>query len=262
MFSRIELEKLYRTYNKRKYVHPDPLEFLYNYPDIRDREIAGLIASSLAYGRVVQILKSVERILGKMGPSPYKFVCKTRPADFVKIFCGFKHRFTTHCDVADLMGALHRILLEYGSINECFTAGMKKDDETVIPAMDNFLEVLNCTCGYLIPLPRRGSACKRMHLYLRWMVRKDDVDPGGWNGISPGKLVVPLDTHMANIGRTMVMTQRKSANQGMVLDITKAFREITPTDPVKYDFALTRFGIHPDMEMKDLLSPKKRGYNQ
>jgi len=256
MLNRAELDKLYRTYNKRKYVHPDPLEFLYNYPDIRDREIVGLIASALAYGRVAQILKSVDRILGKMGSSPYKFVFNTKPGDFLKIFCGFKHRFTTHCDIADLLGALHRILGEYGSINKCFIAGMGADDETVIPALDNFLEELNCTGGYLIPLPRRGSACKRIHLFLRWMVRKDAVDPGGWEGISPDRLVVPLDTHMANIGRTMGMTQRKSANQRMALDITDVFRKITPDDPVKYDFALTRFGIHPDMEMDDLLNIK------
>lgn len=254
--SKAELEKLYKTYNKRKYVHPDPLEFLYNYPDIRDREIAGLIASSLAYGRVAQILKSVERILSKMGLSPYRFVRKTKSADFINIFRGFKHRFTTHCDIADLLSSIHQILQKYGSLNECFIAGTEKYDETVMPALDKFLEELDCTGGYLIPLPRKGSACKRMHLYLRWMVRKDDVDPGGWNGISPGKLIVPLDTHMANIGKSLGMTKRNSADQKMTLDITNAFRKISPHDPVKYDFALTRFGIHPDMEMDDLLGPK------
>ncbi|MDD4870784.1 MAG: TIGR02757 family protein [Kiritimatiellae bacterium] len=258
MLSKTELERLYKTYNKKKYVHPDPLEFLYNFPDIRDREIAGLIASSLAYGRVTQILKSVRCVLDKMGPSPLEFIKETRPPDFKKIYCGFKHRFTTHCDIADLLSALHRILKEYGSLNKCFVTGMGENDETVIPALNYFLEKLNCTGGYLIPLPHRDSACKRMHLFLRWMVRKDAVDPGGWKGISPGKLVVPLDTHMANIGRTMGMTQRKSANQGMALDITNVFRRISPDDPVKYDFALTRFGIHPDMEMKDLLKSRHR----
>lgn len=254
--SKAELERLYKTYNKRKFVHPDPLEFLYHYPDMRDREIAGLVASSLAYGRVAQILKSVDRILAKMGPSPYSFILKTKPSDFRKIFCGFKHRFTTHCDIGDLLSALHRILKEYGSLNKCFVSGIGKDDGTVMPALDNFLEKLDCTGGYLIPLPRRGSACKRMHLYLRWMVRKDNVDPGGWKGISPGMLVVPLDTHMANIGKSLGMTKRKSADQKMAMDITESFRAISPDDPVKYDFSLTRFGIHPDMEMNDLLGPK------
>ncbi|OGV63966.1 MAG: TIGR02757 family protein [Lentisphaerae bacterium RIFOXYA12_FULL_48_11] len=254
--SKAELESLYKTYNKRKYVHPDPLEFLYNYPDIRDREIVGLIASSLAYGRVAQIIKSVERILVKMGPAPYQFILKTRPAHFRKIFCGFKHRFTTHYDIGDLLSSLNRILKEYGSLNECFSAGMGSDEETVIPALGKFLEKLDCTGGYLIPLPHRGSACKRMHLYLRWMARKDSVDPGGWKGISPDKLIIPLDTHMANIGKTLGMTKRKSADQKMAIDITNSFRAVSPEDPVKYDFALTRFGIHPDMEMDDLLRPK------
>ena len=255
--TKAELDDLYRTYNKKKYVHPDPLEFLYNYPDIRDREIVGLIASSLAYGRVAQILKSVGRILAKTGQSPYRFVRRTRPADFHRIYCGFKHRFTTHCDIANLFSALHRILKEYGSLNECFVAGMGRDDETTAPALDVFLEKLDCTGGYLIPLPRKGSACKRMHLYLRWMVRKDGVDPGGWEGIAPARLIVPLDTHMANIGKTLGMTKRKSADQKMALDITGSFRAISPADPVKYDFALTRFGIHPDMEMDDLLGEKR-----
>ena len=192
-----------------------------------------------------------------MGPSPSRFVRKTRPGDFRKIYCGFKHRFTTHCDIADLLSALRRILKEYTSLNECFVAGMGRDDETTAPALDVFLEKLDCTGGYLIPLPRKGSACKRMHLYLRWMVRKDGVDPGGWEGIAPARLIVPLDTHMANIGKTLGMTKRKSADQKMALDITGSFRAISPADPVKYDFALTRFGIHPDMEMDDLLGEKR-----
>ncbi len=254
--SKAELERLYRTYNKRKFVHPDPLEFLYNYPDIRDREIAGLVASSLAYGRVVQILKSAGRVLAKTGASPCRFILETKPADFRRIFCGFKHRFTTHCDIGDLFASIRRILKEYGSLNKCFLAGMGKDDGTLIPALDNFLDKLDCTGGYLIPLPRRGSACKRMHLYLRWMVRKDDVDPGGWKGIPTAKLVIPLDTHMANIGKSLGMTKRKSADQKMAMEITDYFRTISPEDPVKYDFALTRFGIHPDMEMDDLLKKK------
>jgi uncharacterized protein (TIGR02757 family) len=148
---------------------------------------------------------------------------------------------------------MHRVLKEYGSLNECFVSGISRTDDTVMPALDVFLGKLKCTGGYLIPLPHKGSACKRMHLYLRWMVRKDAVDPGGWKGISPAQLIVQLDTHMANIGVSLGMTRRKSANGAMALDITNAFRRISPDDPVKYDFALTRFGIRPDMEMEDLL---------
>jgi len=217
-----------------------------------------LIASGLAYGRVAQILKSVACVLAKTGPSPHQFTRMTKPSALQKIFRGFKHRFTTHCDIASLFSSVHHILKEYGSLNECFASGMSRDDVTVIPALDNFLEKLDCTGGYLVPLPHRGSACKRMHLYLRGMVRKDEVDPGGWNGIPPGRLIVPLDTHMANIGRTLGMTRRKSADQRMALDITNSFRQISPDDPVKYDFALTRFGIRPDMKMEDLLKPDRR----
>ena len=253
MLNKTRLNELYRTYNRRKFVHPDPLEFLYRYPDRRDREIAGLIASALAYGRVAQILKSVTRVLAAMGDSPHEFIHHTTPAGIHAVYDGFKHRFTVHSDLVALIAGMRKTILDYGSLNECFVAGLKRTDPTVLGALDAFLGKLDCRGGYLLPLPGRGSACKRMHLYLRWMVRNDAVDPGGWKGISPAQLIIPLDTHMAHIGRTLGLTRRKSADQSMALELTQAFRDISPNDPVKYDFALTRFGIRSDMEMSDLL---------
>jgi len=96
--------------------------------------------------------------------------------------------------------------------------------------------------SYLLPDPRLGSACKRLNLYLRWMVRRDAVDPGGWN-VPPAKLVVPLDTHMHALGRALGLTDRRSADLRTALEITAAFRAIAPDDPVRYDFALTRLGM-------------------
>lgn len=250
--SRTELEKLYRRYNKREYVHPDPLEFLYAYPDIRDREIAGLVASSLAYGRVAQILKSVERILSGMSPSPRAFVEGVSDRTVARAFAGFKHRFSTEEHIGALLKGARKVVREYGSLNECFAAAVDRSDATVVPALEKFVEAFECCGNFLLPRPSDGSGCKRLNLFLRWMVRTDAVDPGGWTGVSPSKLVVPLDTHMANIGRTLGFTKRISTGMGMALDITESFRRLSPDDPVRYDFALTRFGIRSDMEIADL----------
>jgi uncharacterized protein (TIGR02757 family) len=253
MITTSELDELYRRYNRRKYVHPDPLEFLYRYPGIRDREVAGLIASSLAYGRVAQILKSVEAVLSRMGRSPVRFLQKSSEQQLVKTFHGFKHRFTTDTELVSLLCGVKRVIAEHGSLNSCFVAGLKRADMTILPALAGFTAALGCCGKYLVPVPESGSACKRLNLFLRWMVRKDAVDPGGWKGVPKEKLIVPLDTHMAKIGRALGMTGRRTPDIRMALEITEWFRRREPEDPVKYDFTLTRFGIRSDMRMSDLL---------
>jgi len=251
------LEGIYQKYNKRDLVSPDPLQFLYDYDHIEDREIVGIIASSLAYGRVQQILKSITVILEIVGDSPVDFLRSCSLNDFRKYFEGFKHRFTTAEDMALLFDAMKSVTVEFSSLEEAFMTGYSNDDDTLLPAMSLFIERL--TTGYeggksyLLPAPERGSACKRFNLFLRWMVRSDDVDPGGWNQLPASKLFVPLDTHMNNICTSVGITKRKNADMKAVKEITEWFRNINIDDPVKYDFALTRFGIRDDMSIEDLL---------
>jgi uncharacterized protein (TIGR02757 family) len=258
MISKAELNGLYRRYNRRQYVHPDPLEFLYRYPDVGDREIAGLIASSLAYGRVAQILKSVEAVLQHMGSSPAAFLRSSSAAHLERTFSGFKHRFTTDMELVSLLSGIKCVIAEYGSLNDCFTAGYKGTDISIVPALVKFTGKLKCSGKYLIPVPESGSACKRLNLFLRWMVREDAVDPGGWKGVPKDKLIVPLDTHMAKIGQTLGLTGRRTADMRMAKEITDYFGRLSPDDPVKYDFALTRFGIRSDMKMSDLLDRERK----
>jgi uncharacterized protein (TIGR02757 family) len=258
MITTSELEELYRRYNRKRYVHPDPLEFLYRYPAVGDREVAGLIAASLAYGRVAQILKSVEAVLSRMGRSPAGFLQQSSERRLATTFRGFKHRFTTDTELVSLLCGIKRVIAEHGSLNSCFVAGLKHDDETILPALAGFACALGCCGKYLIPVPESGSACKRLNLFLRWMVRKDAVDPGGWKGVPREKLIVPLDTHMATIGCSLGMTRRRTPDIRMALDITGWFRKRQPADPVKYDFALTRFGIRADMKMSDLIGKAER----
>ncbi|MBN1904269.1 MAG: TIGR02757 family protein [Deltaproteobacteria bacterium] len=245
-----KLEELYSHYNKREFVHPDPLEFLYDYDDIRDREIVGIIASSLAYGRVAQILKSVSTILNIISPSPYNYLMETTEKRLRESFNGFKHRFTTGDDVSGMLRAIKKIIKTDGSLLNAFLSGYMESNENILPGLSRFVKRLTHESGgiknSLIPIPDRGSACKRLNLFLRWMVRRDAVDPGGWDMISPSKLIIPLDTHMYNIGSGMKMTVRKQANMVTAIQITNAFKRIIPEDPVKYDFALTRLGIRKE----------------
>jgi uncharacterized protein (TIGR02757 family) len=249
--NRDRLDALYAKYNRREFVHPDPLEFLYEYPDIRDREIVGLIASGLAYGRVAQILKSVRKVLENM-PGPVEFLANGTPREFGKVFQGFKHRFTTGEDLAGLLAGIKRVREEYGSLNRCFLAGGTDQAETVYEAGLAFSNTLSGgKRNSLLPLANGKSACKRLHLFLRWMVRKDAVDPGGWEGIPESKLVIPLDTHMHKMSIRLGLTRRKQADAKTAHEITRAFRRIVPEDAVKYDFSLTRPGIRGEKEVLD-----------
>lgn len=247
-------ERLYRKYNRRAFVHPDPLEFLYLYDDPRDREIAGLVASSLAYGRVAQILKSVSQVLNRIG-SPSRYV-NDRPAEKMRSdFRNFRHRFAGGEELSSLLAAIKRVNRRHGGLGRCFSKNVRKDHLTTAPALAAFVDELrngNGHMGHLVPHPRDGSACKRLHLFLRWMIRHDDVDPGGWNSVSPTKLVVPLDTHMHRICLGLGFTKRKQADARTTGEVTEAFRKIVPHDPVRYDFSLTRFGIRDDVDFDEL----------
>ncbi|MFO7870019.1 MAG: TIGR02757 family protein [Kiritimatiellia bacterium] len=246
--TKAELERIYRKYNRRKYVIPDPLQFLYAYSEVRDREIAALIASSLAYGRVTQIVNSVQKALAVAGPSPRKFIEETAPREIDRRLAHFTHRFTTGVHLAGMLKRVRKVLRRYGSLNRCFLEGLDTSEETVLPALAEFVRRLDCRDNYLLPDPRRGSACKRLNLFLRWMVRKDTVDPGGWRGVPAAMLIVPLDTHMAAKGRELEITDRKAPDIKMALEMTAFFRSLCPGDPVKYDFALTRPGIRRESE--------------
>jgi len=243
--ARERLEKTYREMNRPEFIHPDPLEFVWRYQSRADREIVGLIAACLAYGNVTQILKSVEKVLSTMGASPAVWLLATRPETVKKTFLAFKHRFTTGPEMAVFLLNIKRALEKHGSLESLFLKGYDKDEPTVENAIYKFVDnfnVLGCAPS-LTPCPEHKSSFKRINLYLRWMVRKDAVDPGVWKGVSPSKLIIPLDTHMRQVSMRMGITRRKDTSMKTASEITAYFRRIEPGDPVKYDFALTRAGI-------------------
>ncbi|TFG47820.1 MAG: TIGR02757 family protein [Candidatus Brocadiia bacterium] len=247
------LERLYEKHNRRSLIKPDPLQFVYKYHSKADMEIVALLASCLAYGRVEQIEKSLTDLFGRMGKSPYEYVLdfNTQKSQGLE---SFKHRFATGRDISHLLKSLQRVLESFACLEEFFLAGYSDRDEDIIPALSKFCNSL--TAGYdsnsgpagknlkhLLADPARGSACKRLNLFLRWMVRDDDVDTGLWKSVDKAKLIVPVDVHMARLCKILGLYSRKTVSLATAVEITNSFRKIEPADPAKYDFALSRIGI-------------------
>ncbi len=241
------------AYNRKQYVDPDPLLFLYNYPDVRDREIAGIIASSLAYGRVTMIMQAVSVVLEKIGPDLHRFVMNADPKCIAGMFQNFKYRFATGDHLIALIMGLQKVIAEYGSLGACFASDQAGETDLLDGLARIRTRVIQAGgAGHLLADPQKTSACKRSHLFLRWMIRKDQVDPGGWSNVPAAALTCPVDAHMFKIGHMLGFTKRRSADRICAAQITEGFRQINPDDPVKYDFCLTRFGIHDGLDMSEL----------
>ncbi|MHC4912164.1 MAG: TIGR02757 family protein, partial [Planctomycetota bacterium] len=201
-----------------------------------------------------QIEKDLNDLFGRMGESPHAFVRDFGEAERKRLK-DFKHRFTTGRDISDLLELLQSVLGGFGSIEKFFLQGYNPGEENIISALSRFCDSLldmyaethngSVTRGlsYLLPKPAAGSACKRLNLFLRWMVRNDDVDAGLWKSVDRAKLIVPIDVHMGRLCRILGFDQRKTVSLSVAVKITERFAEIELADPVKYDFALSRIGI-------------------
>jgi uncharacterized protein (TIGR02757 family) len=251
------LEVLYSKYNRHSLIPPDPLQFIYRFSQPADMEIAGLLSALLATGRVEQIQKSLIKLFGIIGKSPCQFVIHFDESKRNRLK-EFKHRFTTGDDIADLMILLKQAIKQSGSIEKYFLLGYNKTDENIIPALTQFCNSLfnnyaaenhgkiSRGVKYLLASPTGGSGCKRINLFLRWMVRKDSVDTGLWQSVDKAKLIVPIDVHMNRLCKILGFHNDKTTSIKTAIKITSKFAEIVPDDPVKYDFALSRIGIVED----------------
>jgi len=250
-----KLELIYKRFNKREFVHPDPLEFLYNYNQPEDVEIVAFIASSLAYGRVAQILKSVKIVLEPLGKNPHNFLKNVNPEYFKTNYKNFKHRFTTAEELIQFLNALQILINKQNTLGNAYKKNYSKNDKTTHESLTGFIKELkiagNIERNSLIADPEMGSACKRQHLFLRWLVRKDDVDLGIWNWINSSQLIIPLDTHMMFFAQKYNLTVKKNSSIKRAIEITENLKKINPKDPVKYDFSITRFGIRDDLNWND-----------
>ncbi len=238
-------ESLYRKLNKREFAYPDPITIVYRYENPLDQETAALIASSLSYGRVAQIIKSSNYVLKQLDP-PYSMIKNCTEKSLRYCFNGFKHRFTTEDDLIFTILGIKDVLNNYGSIHNLFALNYRQEDKNYLYSQIKTIKIVNrffSGNNSLLPNPEKGSACKRINMFLRWMIRHDEIDLGIWNDLPSSKLIVPLDIHMYNICKSLKITTNKSANLKTAIEITDYFAKISPEDPVKYDFSLTRIGI-------------------
>lgn len=244
-----KLDFHYHEFDKTK-IEPDPLQFLHMFSRKEEIEIMGFLASVFAYGSIGQIISSLNRLLTDINKKPYDFVISFEP----KIDFEVKHRFYTENDVHSLFIILKKIFEEYGSLKSLFIKGYDISDSNVKSGISNFSREflsLHTKCigklthgiKFMFPLPERGSACKRMNLFLRWMVRKDELDFGLWNEIPTNKLIIPVDTHIAKISRSLKLTTLKNVSWNMAEQITENLKKFDKEDPVKYDFALCHIGM-------------------
>lgn len=247
-----KLEFFYKKYHTPLFLNTDPVQCVHHFSSPRDREIAGLVTSALAYGRAEIIIRNCEWVFGKTGLKIAEFVTETDYSEKKKVFKGFKHRFNDHIDLSALLECISVVLKEYGTIENLFSEpGSCSVKESLNHSTRFFKELGEKLIGsrkksfeYLFPSPESGSACKRMNMYLRWMVRLDDsIDFGIWKNFSPSNLIIPVDTHIASIATTLGLTRRKSADWQMAQQVTRALRRIDPCDPVRFDFSLCRVGM-------------------
>lgn len=248
-----DLDRLYKKYNKKIFIHPDPLEMVYRYNNKEDMEVVGLIASSFAVGNVKAILKFLDTLFLKMGRSPYKYLKDTESKQITSDMENYYYRYYSSDDIAEFLLSLKSIISKFNTIEEWVMKSYNSDDENISGLMKILSADLNLTSS-LIPKSTGNSGFKRFALYFRWMVRQDDVDLGLWRGIAPSKLILPLDTHMMNISHILGFTNSKANSMSNALKITNEFKKIKPADPVKWDFALSRLGIHPDLSYDELIS--------
>jgi uncharacterized protein (TIGR02757 family) len=243
------LEKLYKTYSHR-FSSKDPVWVLHRFQDERDIEIIGLITSAYAYGSVDQINRFIESLLSRIGNKPYEFTINFGKRKDKKFLKDLYYRFNTEHDLLNLFDSLGKAINEYGSLKNLFMLEYSNEDENIVKALQHFTAAINQYVirrdkyfHYLLTNPAGGSTCKRMNLFLRWMVRKDEIDLGLWNGVSPAKLIMPVDTHIGRISKKLKLVERKSVDLKFAIELTRRLRRYDANDPVKYDFALCHLGI-------------------
>lgn len=245
------LDALYFQY-KKKYSSIDPVWILHEFTDARDIEIIGLITSCYAYGQVYLIKKFIEKVLQRIGNKPYEFTINFQKLKDKKFLTGLGYRFHRDCDLVNLIHSIHLALINNGSLQNLIMNGYNKNHSNIIPALTLFTGQLENNLNikdqrqkyyfnYLLPNPANGSTCKRLNLFLRWMVRKDEIDLGIWNKISPSKLIMPVDIHISRIAKKLKLVKRKTIDLKFAIELTEKLKQLDSNDPVKYDFALCHF---------------------
>ncbi|MSP71799.1 MAG: TIGR02757 family protein [Myxococcales bacterium] len=235
----------------------DPISFAHRYEAPEDKEVVALFAALLAYGRVASIARAVTVACERMGPAPSLALMNDDVASAGSRFEGFVHRLTRGEDLSRLWLGIGETRRRFGSLEAAFLASDVQGAPDYHAALTGLRQAIVTPYArererqafeHFLPDPRRGSACKRFCLFLRWMVRgPDEIDLGLWRGASTSRLVMPLDTHIHRIGLSLGLTKRRSTDWQTASEITRSLKVLDPTDPLRFDFALTHMGIDGDL---------------
>lgn len=242
------LDALCERFNREEFIADDPISIPHRFSATEDIEIAGLFASTIAWGNRKAIVKSAGRMMEYMDNAPYDFICNATPGDLATL-SSYVHRTFNGIDLTDFVMATRSICEEYGSIGKLMVDLYKREGS--IPALLSSFRTRFLVCDHNphcekhISSIDKGAACKRLNMYLRWMVRRDNngVDFGLWREIPSSALYLPLDVHSGNVARALGILSRKQNDWKAVAEVTTKLREFDADDPVRYDFALFGAGI-------------------
>jgi uncharacterized protein (TIGR02757 family) len=243
------LDDKVRTYNRPQFIEKDPVCIPHRFSQLQDIEIAGLFAATLAWGNRTTIINNCNKLMGWMDNAPHDFVLNHKDTD-LKPFIHFVHRTFNATDLLYFLQFLQYHYRQHTSLEDAFVPGKRYTDDTVEGALVAYrrsffsIEHPERTMKH-VATPERNSACKRLCMYLRWMVRKDKagVDFGVWRKIKPSQLVCPLDVHVARVAERLNLLPDGKANWTNALALTEQLRELNPADPAIYDYALFGLGM-------------------
>ena len=244
------LEEQVAIYNRPVFIETDPICIPHSFRQLQDIEISGFVAAMLAWGQRKTIINKCREFFGYMDNAPYDFVRFHKEAD-LKPFLNFKHRTFNATDALYFIAYFRHFYRQHDSLEDAFLTGMTPNSETIEQGLINFHRQFFSLPDFPertkkhIATPARKSACKRINMFLRWMVRQDaqGVDFGLWHRLRPAQLVCPCDVHVDRVARQLGLITRKPTDWQTALELTQQLRQFDPNDPVKYDFALFGLGV-------------------
>ena len=244
------LNRKVEEYDQPAFILPDPISVPHSFSKLQDIEISGFFAAIFAWGNRTTIINKSKELMQRMDNAPHDFCLHHSPKDLQNLL-SFKHRTFNPTDLLYFIEFFNKHYSENNSLETAFTHSLKRTDQNIENALNGFynyffsLEDVPKRTLKHIASPAKKATCKRLCMYLRWMVRRDKngVDFGLWKNISPSQLIVPLDLHVARVSRHFGLLTRKPTDWRAALELTEAMRSLDPKDPAKYDFALFALGV-------------------
>ena len=239
------LDEKYDQYNRRTFIDTDPISVPHLFSKKEDIEIAAFLTATIAWGKRLTIIKNAQKLTSLMDGVPFDFITHAKESD-LNALQHFKHRTFNGEDLRFFIRSLQFIYRQYGGLEAAFTGEDGKVKTHLLTFKSIFLKTTHLPRSTKhLSDPSKGSAAKRLNMFLRWMVRKDNrgVDFGIWNNTSPSQLMIPLDVHSGTVARKLGLLKRKQNDWKAVEELTNALRQFDAQDPVKYDFALFGLGV-------------------